>query len=141
MCRVRWARSISCGCGGSMWRRRWRGHMWNWTPLYLGLKGMNIISVGFPCLPIRYLLLVLLLEEKRYGHHHRSLHRQDLRASNHPLNPRLLWKAHMLEDMAQESWHQKWKTLSSNQALTLDLVFKMHQGGHHQLRGTKPVSL
>ena len=23
----------------------------------------------------------------------------------------------------------------------MDLVFKMHQGGHHQLRGTKPVSL
>ena len=81
--------------------------MWNWTPLYLGLRGMTICPVGVLCLLIRYLLLVLLLEEKRYGHHHRSLHPQDLRASKSPLNPGLLWKAHVLEDLAQESWHQQ----------------------------------
>ena len=123
------------------WRRGWRGQIRYWNPLHLYLRSGIISPLGVLCLCIWYLLLVLLLEEKRDRHHHSSLHSQDLRASDPPLNLGLLWKAQVLQDLAQKSWHQQGYTLCSSQALAVDLIFKMQQGRHHQLRGTEPESL
>ena len=63
-----------------------------WTPLHLRLRSRTTSPVRMLCLWNWNLLLVLLLEDKGYGHHHRSLHRQDLRASNPHLYSGLLRK-------------------------------------------------
>ena len=52
-------------------------------------------------------------------------HRQDLRASESPLNTGLLWKAQLLQDLAKQSRHQQRNTLSSSQALAVDLILEM----------------
>ena len=120
---------------------RWRRYIWHQNPFHPDLRSMIISLLGVLCLLIRYLLLVLLLEEERNRHYHSSLHSQDLRASDPPLNPGLLWKAQVLQDLAQKSWHYQGYTLCSSQALAVDLIFEMQQGRHHQLRGTEPESL
>ena len=98
-------------CQQGLWLKQVEKEM---EEIYLALdsspslpREQDHLSSGSPLPPHRYLLLVLLLEEKRNRHHHDSLHRQDLRASDPPLDTGLLWKAQVLQDLAQQSWHQQ----------------------------------
>ena len=105
LCCVGRVGSVSRGWGRGRWRRQIR----NWAPLqlYLHVKNKILSPLWVLCYLICYILLVLLLENKRDRHVKRSLRGQDLSAADPPLDARLLREPQMLRDLAQQSRHQQ----------------------------------
>ena len=56
---------------------------------------------------------------------------KDLSANTFALQLRICWIPQMLQNLAKQSWKEKWNGISSLQLLLMHLLFKIEKGSHN----------